>query len=436
MWQVSDPQSQTWPPRRLAPVFGAVAGLSALAFVLLHVRLENHFFDMTVYQSAVKWWADGHPLYDYSQPDKEQGHLGFTYPPAGAWVLRPLAYVSHNTAVVAVVVLSVLCTGAAVWWLTRTVARRHGWSRLAVFAVAVPLTAGLGAVWIGFDFGQINPLLWALVVLDLAVLAPRRNRFLGIGIGLATAIKLVPGIFIVYLLITRRVRGAITAAATAGLATLAAHVASPADSTQYWSQSLLGGEGIGNLWYFTNQSISGVLARVYKPDHYPTWLWLLLSAIVAIYGLWRARQAGLAGDDLTGMALAGFVASLISPVTWVHHIFWWVPALLAIADTAFAKRSSAGEKLATVRSGLRRPIPLAVVGLLTSPIVAISAAANPGSGFVSVILVNWLVWLMLLLIVTLPVDVDRAVADREALLSAAEGRAARRNRSKDALLAL
>jgi hypothetical protein len=40
-----------------------------------------------------------------------------------------------------------------------------------------------------------------------------------------------------------------------------------------------------------------------------------------------------------------------------------------------------------------------------------------------VILVNWLVWLMLLLIVTLPIDPDRATADREALERAAERRA-------------
>ena len=120
------------------------------------------------------------------------------------------------------------------------------------------------------------------------------------------------------------------------------------------------------------------------------------------------------------------MASLVSPVTWVHHIFWWVPALLAIADTALAKRAQLGEKLATVRSGLRRPVPLAVVGLVTYPIVAISAAADPGSGFVSVILVNWLVWLMLLLLVTLPIDTDRAVADRDALVRAAEVRAERK----------
>lgn len=393
---------------RFAPGVGIVAALAALIFLVAHVRLGNNFFDLKVYRSAVRWWVDGNPLYDYSQPDPWQERLGFTYPPVGAFLLRPLAYVSEAVAIAGHIVVSVVCVAAAVWWLTRTVAQRHGWSRPFLFAVALPVTAGLGAVWIGFDFGQINPLLWALVVFDLAVLAPRGSRFLGVGIGLATAIKLVPGLFIVYLLITGRIRGALVAAVTAAGATLLAFAAAPRDSWHYWTTTVWGGDGVGHLWFFTNQSISGVLARLYQPDPYPTWLWLGLCLPVLGYGLWRARQAALHGDELTGMALAGFVASLISPVTWVHHIFWWVPALLAIADTAFARNPS------TVRSGLRTPRALTIVALITYPIVAISAAANPGSGLVSLVLTNWLVWLMLLLLFTLPIDTDRAIADRAA----------------------
>ncbi len=397
---------------------GSAAGLGSLIFVLAPVRLENRYFDLMVYRSAVRWWADGNPLYDYSQPDPYQDELGFTYPPVGAFLLRPLAYASQTAAITGYIIVAVVCLLASVWWLTRAVARRHGWSRLALFAVAVPVTAGLGAVWIGFDFGQINPLLWALIVFDLFVLAPRHSRFVGVGIGLATAIKLVPGLFIVYLLLTRRTRAAIVASATAALATLIAHAAAPQDSMHYWTKTLLGGEGVGHLWFFTNQSISGVLARAYEPDPYPTWLWIALCIPVLVYGLWRARRAALAGDELTGVALAGFVASLISPVTWVHHIFWWLPALLAIADTALTPQSPLPrqpwpQQVGRVfRDGLRHPAGLAFVALLTYPIVAVSAAANPGTGWVSVILVNWLVWLMLLLLVTLPIDPERATADQ------------------------
>ncbi|MBX6748284.1 MAG: DUF2029 domain-containing protein [Micromonosporaceae bacterium] len=408
---MSTPRSGRWrglaarlagpPPRWLAPTIGVAAALGALIFLLAKVRLENRFFDLMVYRSAMRWWADGHPLYDYSQPDPWQEKLGFTYPPVGAFLLRPLAYLSESATIGVSIVVSVVCTALAVWWLTGAVARRHGWSRPFLFAVALPVTAGLGAVWIGFDFGQINPLLWALVVFDLAVLAPRRSRFLGVGIGLATAIKLVPGLFIVYLLLSRRVRAAIVAGGTAALVTLAAHLAAPGDSLRYWTTTVWGGDGVGHLWFFTNQSISGVLARLYQPNPYPTWLWLGLCLPVLVYGLWRARLAALNNDELTGMALTGFTASLVSPVTWVHHIFWWMPALLAIVDTAFA--GSPG----SVRSGLRNPWALGFVALLTYPIVAISAAANTGTGLVSLVLSNWLVWLMLLLLVTVPVDADR-----------------------------
>ena len=113
-------------------------------------------------------------------------------------------------------------------------------------------------IWFAFDFGQINFLLWALIVFDLAVLAPRHSRFLGVGIGLATAIKLVPGIFILYLLISGRRRGTIVAAATAAVATLIAAAAAPGDSVAYWTKHLLNGDGVGQLFYVMNQSLNGV----------------------------------------------------------------------------------------------------------------------------------------------------------------------------------
>ncbi len=414
------------PPRWLTPVIAAVVTVGTAVGLFFHATTENGFFDLKVYRSAMLWWVAGNPLYDYSQPDEVQGSLGFTYPPVGAFLLRPLAHLSQNQTITVYIVMAVLCTAASVWWLTRCVARRQGWPRPVLFGIAFIATAGLGAVWIGFDFGQLNPLLWALVIFDLAVLAPRRSRFLGIGVGLATAIKLVPGIFIVYLLLTRRMRATIVASATAVGITLLAHLAAPGDSAHYWTKSLFGADGIGNLWYFTNQSVSGVIARVFEPDPYPRWLWVLICVPIAVYGLWRARRAALAGDELTGMALAGFVGSLISPVTWVHHIFWWVPALLAITDSAFARLKG----VSTVRSGLRNPIALASVGVLSYVIVAISAPPNPGTGIVSFLLVNWLVWIMLLLLVTLPIDPERATADHEALLVSYEAREQRRTESQ------
>jgi alpha-1,2-mannosyltransferase len=58
--------------------------------------------------------------------------------------------------------------------------------------------------------------------------------------------------------------------------------------------------------------------------------WLLLAGLVAMLGLWRARRAAVAGDELAGLTLAGVVGVLISPVSWVHHIIWVFPAMLIL----------------------------------------------------------------------------------------------------------
>jgi hypothetical protein len=60
--------------------------------------------------------------------------------------------------------------------------------------------------------GQIELVLMALILWDM--LRPGQPRWQGIGVGIAAGIKLVPLIFIPYLLLTRRFRQAAVAAGT------------------------------------------------------------------------------------------------------------------------------------------------------------------------------------------------------------------------------
>jgi len=268
--------------------------------------------------------------------------------------------------------------------------------------LAIVLATGLEPIRLSFDFGQINFVLWALIVLDLAVLLPRHSRWLGVGIGLATAIKLVPGIFIVYLLVTRRWRAAGVAAGTAAGASLLAAAIFPHDSWTFWTSKVAHGEGVGQLAYPMNQSITGLLARLAVPGTPSTLIWLVLAIPVAGYGLWRAGRAGRAGDELTALALTGFVGALVSPISWVHHLFWFVPALLALLDSAVDP--------AGVVSGLRRRGPLAAAAVIGYATVTFSmiqwwdfTLLRPG-GPIGFVLSNWLVALMLALLVLLPIQ--------------------------------
>ena len=85
------------------------------------------------------------------------------------------------------------------------------------------------------------------------------------GVGLATALKLFPGIFIVYLLATRRWRAAAVASATAAAATLLAAAIAPGDSWRFWTHELWATDRVGRTDYTGNQSLFGLLSRFTAP---------------------------------------------------------------------------------------------------------------------------------------------------------------------------
>ena len=133
--------------QRIAVQTAILLVLTAVS-VLGHVYygLRNQFFDLRVYRDAMLWWNSGQPLYDYTRPDETQGTLGFTYPPAGAFLLRPLAYLGLTTVVAVFTVLAVVCLAATCWWLSGSVARRHGWDRWFVACVVFLFTTGLPGI--------------------------------------------------------------------------------------------------------------------------------------------------------------------------------------------------------------------------------------------------------------------------------------------------
>ncbi|ROO58808.1 alpha-1,2-mannosyltransferase [Micromonospora sp. Llam0] len=399
-------------PQRAAGGTGRrVAIVAVLAVVVagfLAVAAERHgFFDLKVYYGAMHHWLrDGGELYDHMKPFSQ---YGFTYPPFAALVMSPMAVLPWHLAIVVSVTLAVVTSALVLWWLVDPISRREGWTRWFAFAVAVCLVAAYEPMRETVNFGQVNTLLLVLVAADLLWLVaagspvpPRWRRFAGVGVGLATAIKLTPGIFIVYLLVTRRWRAAVTAAGTATVATLVAAAVAPDASREFWTQALWNTDRVGALDFVSNQSLRGVVARI-DPLHPSTVAWLVLVLVTLIWWAWRCRRAVAAGDEATGLALTGVVGCLVSPVTWVHHLVWLLPALILLVDNGLA--ASRGSRRRRALLGF------ATVGylLLISRLVWIwreSDAANL-AGFVGS---NAYVWVSLGLLLFLPVrELDRSV---------------------------
>lgn len=337
----------TSPVRRASSAVAAIA--VAVGTFLLWYGNKHDFYDLKIYVRALRWWSAGNPLYEYAQPDPVQGVLYFTYPPFAALLLWPFSHLPLGLTITIFTMGSAVGLAVTTWWLIAPLAERHGWWRWFAVGVAVPLVFALESTRETITFGQVNVLLVVLIVADLLIAVPRGSRWAGVGIGLATALKLFPGIFIVYLLVTRRWRPAIAACATATAATLLAAAVAWRDSWQYWTSALWATERVGRTDYTGNQSLLGLLSRLVVPDEPDRLLWLALALPVAAFGLWRAARAA---DPVGALALTGLTGGLVAPITWPHHLYWFVPAIVVLVDASVRRRAWLALALLTYAVGV------------------------------------------------------------------------------------
>ncbi|WP_253878350.1 glycosyltransferase 87 family protein [Actinomadura rupiterrae] len=194
----------------------------------------------------------------------------------------------------------------------------------AIVAIAIPLAP----VYHTFFEGQVNLFLLALVIADIRAI--KRGGMAGLGIGIATAVKLTPGIFIVLLLVTGRIRAACIAAGTFAAAVAGTWLVAPDASRVYWSGTFRDTSRVG-VTYISNQSPFGMLSRMVggHPDRVQSW-YPLVSIAVAGFGLAVAAAWARRGDWLGATAVTGTTGLLVSPISWAHHWVWVLPVLVLL----------------------------------------------------------------------------------------------------------
>jgi alpha-1,2-mannosyltransferase len=187
-------------------------------------------------------------------------------------------------------------------------------------------------------FGQVDAVLVAMCVADCAAVRPRWPR--GALIGLATVIKLVSGVFIIYLWVSGRRRAARTAALAAVAWTAGTFLLLPGDSVTYWTSAIFDSGRLGNNAGTENQSIRGLLLRFFLPGHLPGALWVVIALALAVPGFAVARRLARDGAEMAGIAVTALLLLLVSPVAWIHYFLMVIIAIGAIAgDGRVARRA-------------------------------------------------------------------------------------------------
>ena len=345
--------------------------------------------DLVVYRTGGHSVLAGWPLYTPSFLVHSGGHLPFTYPPFAALSLSPLALLPLGADYFG---WSALCL-IALWALVRLsfgdlLARCP--ARRRTLAVAAITAAALLTVPVAehLTLGQVGIPITLMCVADVATPQARWPR--GLLVGLAAAVKLTPGLFIVYFLLTRQWRATMTAAATTAGSWLVAALVMPADSRRYFLDRIGFDPGrAGAVLEVANQSLWGTMHRWLGPGGQLPWL--AASVVIAAVGLYRARLADRAGDRLAAAALVGLTSVLVSPVSWMHAGVWLIPALaVLVAD---------GRRRARVMAALS----VWVLLLFLVPHPAASVATGLDAWLVKYVLHESVVYVYLALLVLLPI---------------------------------
>ena len=338
--------------RRPGSAFAAALlplGLAALAYTIWHwlAVWGEQGLDFSVY------WHGGKILNAAGQApsDLYRGNidwaggpaLPFTYPPFAALFFGLLARLPEKLALglfntAGVLTAFWIAARAVRYWNAKATWRDTFRSPGNGWAAAVVLLAvlNLGPWRETLAFGQINILLMGLMAADLLVAKGRWARGVpgsGFLVGIAAGIKLTPLVFGLYFLVRRDWRGLLNMAAGFFTTILVGALLRPAESAQFWFDTLPDTSRIGGAGYVDNLSLKGALLHFGVPEAAVTVPWLVLSLLVVAMAAGIIKTASEQGARVVAISTTALAMLLISPVSWSHHWVWVAMVLPAFAWT-------------------------------------------------------------------------------------------------------
>ena len=342
--------SSTRPANRARIDFALIAAVATgvpLAFWILST-LAGHgssFNDFHDFYYAARLILEGHSPYDkaaLAALAKTEGQAfvvgtGYSYPLPFAIAMIPFAWLPFGTSVMAFgglgLALYGLVVGRWIVWFHGSAASLRRRLLLAAIAGAYPSIYGTIAN------GQANLLLMPFLAFGtIYVLDGERVGRIGggIAVGLAAVVKLIPGLFVVPLVLGRRFGSAAAVVVAAGAALGLASLLLP------WAQQ--GSDGLLNLTepdaYFTNQSINGFVSRLVLQSERTLPLWnhafdarivaALATICLGLLTLWILWARRLELRQRRGLAI-GLALALTAGLLAAPKGTYWNQAMLVVA---------------------------------------------------------------------------------------------------------
>jgi alpha-1,2-mannosyltransferase len=345
---------------RARPGWLLAAGVLAFAITIVGylVLSATHPLNWTIEPVDLKVYREGGdsvrqlaPFYNphaaaplYSWPHRFT--LKFTYTPFAAMVFTVLSVPAMQVMERLWAGINILAVLVALWAVFGALGYRNWRVRGGATLLVAAVVFWIEPVQRTLLLGQIELVLLALIMWDMC--QPDRRWWKGAGVGIAAGIKLVPLIFIPYLLLTRRFRQAAVAAGAFAATILLGFAVLPGDSVKWWLHGLfLQGGRTGFVAWEGNQSLQAIITRFVGSVAGARSLWLVVAALTAVAGLGCAALLDRYGYRVLGILTCALTGLLVSPISWDHHWVWVVPAVAVLVHyTVQAFRQAGGPRAA------------------------------------------------------------------------------------------
>ena len=330
----------------------ALAAVVATLYVLAVSSAVPPHPDFDVYLRGARDLASGRPLYDpflHAAGDPSLRYA-FIYPPLFAFAMLPFLLLPAAVAPVA----WLLITQGALAFTFVLVCRQLRVDRL-VGLLALLVMLAFYPLWADASQAQANLLILLLVTLGILGISEGKPKA-GIWIGLAAALKLTPALLLLWLLVERRFRAAAWMMAGFASVTALAFVARPMDSLTY-ARAVLPQLAAGTA-YWSNQSVAGMVARLFTANPYTTpfadlaWARVLVVVLLLAGFVFWLRTGARQREPLVQAFTFLPLIPLASSVSWEHHLVILLPllwlVLVVLADRGWPLPQTATAGLAIV----------------------------------------------------------------------------------------
>src|SRR5712671_331084 len=327
---------------------GVAAFAVALGCYVIYTVIHPKSFtmdpvDLAVYRSGGLIVRHVRPLYDprlaaplYDWVGYGKLHLPFTYTPFAAIAFAVISFVPWWLSQQLSVAVDILALLTALWLTLGGLGYRKDKTRLAITLLGAAAVYWTEPVLRTMYLGQVNLVLMTLIIWDLCQPDTENSRWWkGFGTGIAAGIKLVPLIFIPYLLLARKFRQAAMTCVGFAVTVLLGFAILPGDSRKWWFDGLFfQGGRTGFTGWAGNQSLDGLITRLTGSVNGARPAWIAAAVLIGAAGVICAALLDRKGHPLPGLLMAALTGLLVSPISWDHHWVWIAPGVLVAVHYA------------------------------------------------------------------------------------------------------